>query len=297
MLEFREIKIEDKEKCETYLRKNLSYFCEHSFVDIFIWSTHYKTQVAFTNEFMFIKLSSYPGRFISYLAPIGAGNLHDAISLIEADCKQDNNELLILSIDENMKTILEQMDKFQFEELRDSEDYIYDAEKMITLSGKKLHSKRNFINRFMLENEGRWKYENMTAQNIDVAREYHIRWCKQNGCDDDESFQGESCAIEKAFKNFDALSLKGGILKLDDVAIAFTLGSRANDEMFVIQIEKADSTVPGAYPMINNQFAKANCTDVKYINREEDMGLEGLRKAKLSYKPVFLAIKYEARYK
>lgn len=297
MLEFRELRIEDKDRCEIYLRKKTSYFCEHSFVDIFIWSNHYKTQVAFTDDFMFIKLSSYPGRFISYLAPIGDGNLEQAVSLIEQDCARDNNELLILSIDESMKDKLENMDKFRFEELRDTEDYIYDAEKMITLSGKKLHSKRNFINRFMLENDGRWQYENMNIDNIDVAREYHIRWCKQNGCDDDESFQGESCAIEKAFKNFNELGLKGGILKLDGTAIAFTLGSRANDEMFVIQIEKADSTIPGAYPMINNQFAKANCTDVKYINREEDMGLEGLRKAKLSYRPLFLAVKYEARYK
>ena len=107
-------------------------------------------------------------------------------------------------------------------------------------------------------------------------------------------FFGETCAIGTALNSWDALGLRGGILRLDGEVIAFTFGCQATDDMYVVQIEKADHNIAGAYQMINQQFVKRNCTEVLYVNREEDLGIEGLRKAKRSYHPAFMAKKYMA---
>ena len=110
----------------------------------------------------------------------------------------------------------------------------------------------------------------------------------------ERDFEGETCAIVQALHNFDYLNLRGGLLRLDGEVIAFTFGCKATPDMFVVQIEKADHTIQGAYQMINQQFVQRNCNDVEYVNREEDLGLEGLRKAKKSYYPVMRGVKYVA---
>ena len=165
------------------------------------------------------------------------------------------------------------------------------AEKLATLSGKKLQSKRNLVNRFKAAYEGRWTYENMTKDNIKDAFAFHVHWCNLNGCALERDFQGETCAIVQALHNFDYLNLRGGLLRLDGEVIAFTFGCKATDDMYVVQIEKADSNIPGAYQMINQQFVQHECTGYQYVNREDDAGSEGLRKAKLSYRPAFLVEK------
>ena len=134
----------------------------------------------------------------------------------------------------------------------------------------------------------------MTKDNIKDAFGYHIRWCNQNGCAHNRDFEGETCAIVQALHNFDRLNLRGGLLRLDGEVIAFTFGCKATDDMYVVQIEKADHTIAGAYQMINQQFVLRNCDDVEYVNREEDLGLEGLRKAKKSYYPAMRGVKYAA---
>ena len=113
----------------------------------------------------------------------------------------------------------------------------------------------------------------------------------------DQDFWGETCAIGTGLNLFKELGLRGGLLRLDGNVIAFTFGSKASDDMFVVQIEKADHNIDGAYQMINQQFVQRNCTEVKYVNREEDLGLEGLRKAKRSYRPEMMGVKYCAKPK
>ena len=134
----------------------------------------------------------------------------------------------------------------------------------------------------------------MTRENIKDAFAFHIHWCNLNGCARERDFEGETCAIVQALHNFDYLNLRGGLLRLDGEVIAFTFGCKATPDMFVVQIEKADHTIQGAYQMINQQFVQRNCNDVEYVNREEDLGLEGLRKAKKSYYPVMRGVKYMA---
>ena len=299
MLEFRDITLEDKPQVDACARAYSYHLCEHCFTDLFIWRGHYKTRICFWEGFLFVRMQTLTDQSVMYLAPIGEGDLAAAIGMLEQDARDNGVPFAMCSIAEEMKPRIEQVMPGRFEYSTDESgwDYIYLSEKLQTLSGKKLQSKRNLVNRFQAAYEGRWSYEDISEANTHDAFQFHIKWCEQNGCMRDQVFWGETCAIGTALNYFDALDMRGGILRLDGEAIAFTLGCQATDDMFVVQIEKADHEIAGAYQMINQQFVKRNCTHVKYVNREEDLGLEGLRKAKRSYHPEMMGVKYCARIK
>lgn len=297
MLPFREITIADKQAAEECASHYNYHLCEHCFTDLFMWRAHYGTQICFYEGFLLVNMKSDDEGHRCYLAPIGEGDLGAALDAIEADAKERGTSFCMVSVTESMIARIEQARPGRFTFLHKSEDgddYIYLAEKLRTLSGKKLQSKRNLINRFQTAYEGRWSYDDITPETTQDAYAYHLRWCAQNGCEHNREFEGETCAIGQALQNFEALGLRGGMLRLDGEVIAFTLGCKAADDMYVVQIEKADHDIPGAYQMINQQFVLRNCGDVEYVNREEDLGLEGLRKAKKSYYPVMRGVKYAA---
>ncbi len=262
-----------------------------------MWRGHYNTQVCFLEGFLLTKMTPADGGPDCYLSPVGEGDLGAVIDAMEADSKERGIPYKLVSVAEPMIGRIEtaRPGKFTFShDNQDSDDYIYLAEKLRTLSGKKLQSKRNLVNRFKAAYENRWSYNDITPENTDEAFLFQLKWCKANGCDKDESLKGERFAITQTLENFEALGMKGGMLRVDNEVIAYTLGCRATEDMYIVQIEKADHNIPGAYQMINQQFVLRNCGDVKYVNREEDLGLEGLRKAKLSYHPVMRGVKYTA---
>ena len=180
--------------------------------------------------------------------------------------------------------------QFQIEYDRDSADYVYESEKLATLSGKKLHGKRNHINKFKQVNED-WSYEKITKENIEECFQMALQWRIENGCEADEEKNAEMCVTLNSLRLYEELELTGGLLRVNGKVAAFTLGEEVSDDTFVVHIEKAFAEIQGAYPMINQQFVEHECMKYKYINREEDTGAEGLRKAKLSYRPVFLVEK------
>ena len=169
-------------------------------------------------------------------------------------------------------------------------DYVYESEKLATLSGKKLHGKRNHINKFKQVNED-WSYEKITKENIEECFQMALQWRIENGCEADEEKNAEMCVTLNSLRLYEELELTGGLLRVNGKVVAFTLGEEVSDDTFVVHIEKAFAEIQGAYPMINQQFVEHECMKYKYINREEDTGAEGLRKAKLSYRPVFLVEK------
>ena len=295
MLSFQPIQIEDKKRLEPYLRFRNFHMCEHSFVDLFIWRDTYDTRWCVEDDLLYLAQfnAGEPGRPI-YFPPLGMGDIRTGVERVRQDAEKRGAPLVFGAVPEEVKVQWETLfpGRFSYEERRNGADYVYLAERLITLQGKKLHAKRNFINRFKAAYPGRWRYEAMRPDQVEEVMAYHQHWCALNHAENDPSFRQETRAIVHALLNFEALGLSGGILWLDERIIAFTLGAQSAEDMFVIQIEKADHTVPGAYPMINQQFAAHVCTGVQYINREDDLGLEGLRKAKLSYDPVFLTKKY-----
>ena len=187
--------------------------------------------------------------------------------------------------------------RFEIEYDRDYADYVYETEKLATLSGKKLHGKRNHINKFKAMYEGRWSYEPMSESNLEECFQMALKWRNENGCEEDEEKNAEMCVTLNALRLFKELELVGGILKIDGEVAAFTLGEPVCSDTFVVHIEKAYAEVQGAYPMINQQFVEHECMDYQYVNREEDTGAEGLRKAKLSYRPAFMVEKGNVKEK
>ncbi len=288
MLNFKPIKISDKKDFDKIVRPLNSLICSHSFTDLFIWKHNYNTEICFKDNFVFIKQNS--DKKTIYTFPLGTGDYISAIKLIKEDANKNNTPLYIAGINEEQNKILSEImpNEFEIVDRRDSEDYIYNSEDLISLSGKKFHSKRNFINRFKNTYKDRWSYEPITKKNIREVFYYHLSWCSLNLNNENEEIFNETCAISIALKNFDELELTGGLLRIDNIIIGFTLGSKAHEKMFIVHIEKADFDVTGSYQMINNQFAINNLKDIELVNREEDLGKEGLRKAKLSYNPIIM---------
>jgi hypothetical protein len=188
-------------------------------------------------------------------------------------------------------------DIFDYKFNRSVSDYIYSSEKLVNLTGKKLQSKRNHINRFKRENE--WEYGSLSGNPslIKECKEMLDQWMEINMADKDPSLVYDDVATTLMLDNFEYLGLKGGVIRVRGKIVAFTIGEPLTRDTFVVHVEKAYTSIHGAYSIINQQFAEHETTGFTYINREEDMGFENLRNAKLSYQPDILLEKYNARLK
>ena len=155
---------------------------------------------------------------------------------------------------------------------------------------KKYHSKRNHINAF--SNKFDWHYERIDSNNLEKVKICAQEWYNENLDRLDSYMECEKNGVETLLSNMQKLEVIGSAIFVDQKVVAFTLGSKISDEVFDIHIEKALKDYSEAYTVINQQFAKNELSDFKYINREDDLGLEGLRKAKLSLKPCILLEKY-----
>ena len=178
----------------------------------------------------------------------------------------------------------------EYTEDRDNWDYVYDREKLATLSGRKYHSKKNHYNAFIKEHPD-YVYEEINAANKDECIAFGKAWCAQRA-ETDPTIKCEACAIEEGLNNMEFLKIRGGLIRLDGQVKAFTFGEKVSEHTAVVHVEKADPNVRGLFTAINKDFVQNAWPDVQFINREEDMGKEGLRKAKESYNPIFMVKKY-----
>lgn len=292
MIEFRQITLEDKEWIDNILACSDYRGAEYCFTNLFIWEEVFKSKIARHKDFLLF--TSGFGEETRYLYPPGSGDLREVIELLQSDANERGVPFKMIGLSPEAKVQLESLfpEAYTFKPTRDSFDYIYESEKMISLAGKKLQSKRNHLNKF-LETPG-WSYEEITPENLAEVREFTIKWCIANQCKDSQSKMWEICAVNKALSNFFDLKLKGGLIRVDGEVIAYSAGERINSDTLIVHIEKADSNIRGAYQAINREFASRHAASLKYINREDDAGEEGLRRAKESYYPAFMQEKYAA---
>lgn len=285
-IQWKQITIEDESLIKSYYEKEQTRSCEYTFANNLLWSPHYKTRYAVIED-MLVFISSEEKFSVSF--PLGDGNRKRVMEVLFAYFEEMGKPFRMHMVTPDQFQELEALypGKFRIEYDRDAADYIYESEKLISLSGKKLHSKRNHLNRFK-EEHANWQYESITAENKQECLEMAEKWRELNGCEEDEEKEAEFCVTLNALKNMERLGLRGGLIRMDGKVIAFSLGEPVCKDTFVVHIEKAYAHIQGAYPIINQQFAEHEAADYQYVNREEDMGAEGLRKAKLSYRPVFL---------
>ena len=297
MLPFREIAIEDKGAIEEKFNLEPARMTERCFTDAFIWRCRYRTLFAIQGDFLFMLSMGEEAEVLTYLFPLGKGDRRLALDAIAQDAAQRGKPYRILACSPEQKAEVEALlpGRYAFTEDRDNFDYIYLAEKLATFSGKKLHGKRNFCNRF--EKEHSWEFKPLTRELFPVCMEMLGFWQREFDVPPD-GLEDEHGAIIRAFMRWDALGLEGGVLFAEGRCVGFTVGEKISSDTFDVHFEKAYASVPGAYPMVCREFAKQILTphpEIVYLNREDDMGHENLRSAKLEYHPEFLLRKYTAQ--
>jgi len=297
MSDFTKPKIEDKQWVDKYLSATKRFGCEYTFGNIFMWSAVFKTRIAVINDMFITCTSDEDAEVCRFCFPVGKGDLKGAVSQVISNVKEQGHSLEFFGLTAEDVIAMDKVlpDTFYYEPYRNGFDYIYLCDDLINLPGKRYHSKRNHISAFIKENN--WSYEPINAGNIEECKKMNENWLKKNRDKNPESIDNEYLAIKLGFEHFKELGLIGALLRVDGEVVAFTMGEKLNDETFCTHFEKAYSEIRGAYPMINREFAYNALSDFKYINREEDTGSEGLRKAKLSYYPEILLEKFRAIYR
>ena len=293
MIPFKDITLADKDTITSFTMKSDRRNCDLSFSNLCSWRFLYDTQFAVVDNFLVFKF--WAGEQLAYMMPVGTGDLKAVLWELIEDARKENQHFCMLGVCSNMRADLEAIlpEQFTFTEDRDYADYIYLRSDLSTLKGKKFQAKRNHINRFR-NTYPDYEYTPITPDRIQECLDLEAEWCKVNHCDQQEGTGNERRALIYALHNFEALGLTGGILHVNGIIVAFTFGMPINHETFGVHVEKADTSIEGAYAMINYEFANRIPEQYIYINREEDLGLEGLRKAKLSYQPVTILEKYMA---
>lgn len=288
-MDFHSPALSDKSVIQEIFDSDSTDCCEYCFGNIFMWSDIYQNKIN-TQDGVFI---SKTFRDAFYCYPRGSGDKKRVIKEITESDKGAVFYGLTESDKEELCSLFP--DKFEFFEDRDAFEYIYRTEDLAYLRGKKYHSKKNHISYF--EKNFDWHFEEITPKNIDRCRILNDQWERLNEQKEPEEIENEHEAISKAFGSFFELGLYGGILFVENEAVAFTFGEGLNGSTFCTHVEKAYANFRGAYQMINRELAKALLGKYEFINREDDTGSEGLRNAKLSYRPVTLLTKYNARLK
>ena len=289
-IQFKRPELTDRELIHSYFNKYPSRNCEKTFVNVYLWSRFYRVSFAEIGQTLVFQSKENE---MAFTYPLGEPErVKETIEVLMQYVQERSMPLVLYNVTSEQFEQLEEWypNRFEIEYNRDMADYVYESEKLATLSGKKLHAKRNHINKFKAIYEN-WSYETLTEDNVEECFHMALRWREQNGCEADEEKNAEMCVTLNSLRLFKELELTGGILRIDGEVVAFTIGEPISEDTFVVHIEKAYGDIQGAYPMINQQFVKHECMNYRYINREDDTGSEGLRKAKLSYRPAFLVKK------
>ena len=295
MIPFERLDLHQKEKYDEILMHCGQRGCEYSFVNLFLWG---RQKAAFIGDHL-VFFSQFDRRSV-YPFPVGRGDIRPVLDAVIHDARTRGIPCYLTTMTKADCGLLEELypGRFRFHEDRDSFDYIYAIDDLADLKGRKFQKKRNFVNRF---DEAHPNCRTLPLDESTRAAAFCMlqQWYKSREEQDPHSdFHLEKLALERAFAFQHQLGLQGVVLMEEGQVLAFALGSFLTDDTFDIHFEKAREDVPGAYNAINREFARhlrQMYPQIRWLNREDDMGLEGLRKAKLSYNPDHLAEKYWAR--
>lgn len=288
MIDFHRLSLSQKDKYEQLLFSCPPRGCEYSFANLFLWGHQ---QVAFIHGCVAF-FSHFYGRSV-YPYPIGSGDRRAVVEALLDDARERGIPCRITGILEADRAELEEWfpGRFTFRTDRDSFDYVYVIDDLADLKGRKFQKKRNHFNRFHAEHP-HYEIQPITLCNMAPVQLMVNDWYQRRIREDPHGdYMLESIAMARAFQNLQALRLEGIQLLDGGEVLAVTMGSRLSDGAFDIHFEKAREDVDGAYAAINCEFArylKQKHPEVTLLDREDDMGLEGLRKAKLSYNPHYL---------
>lgn len=296
MLEFRDIQISDKDRITSALKRSGFIGAEYTFANNMAWKRLNNSKIAFLDDF-YICGSFGENNRPCFCFPSGSDDYRKVIAELKKFSENSGYPLTLVSVTEKSLAMLGELfpDAFTYEYDRDSSDYIYRTEDLINLSGKKYHQKRNHLARF---SELDYDFSLISENDFDDCITFStVTYNNKNASDDDYSIIAEQYAINTFFSYYHELGLCGGIIRIGGKIAALTIGEPVTDSVYCVHIEKADTSYNGIYVGINNCFLKAAVKDFEFVNREEDLGIDGLRRSKLSYHPAFLLDKYKVTFK
>lgn len=303
MIDFKEPTIEDRQWIEELLFPTGTRSCEMTYIVLYTWRQAYGIRVARCGGCVLGQMNGPLGT--AYLYPMGEGDKKPIIEALHADAAGRGVPVFrLICVTPEMIGELDALfpGRFDYQADRDSFDYIYGVDKLSDLTGKKLQAKRNHINRFV-QNFPDWTAEPVTSANMDQCLEVERRWQLEAaagtvaGSEEEEDQRDEDVALHTAMREFDALGLEGILIRAGGAPVAFALGKRVSEDSYNVHFEKANAAVQGSYAIVNREYARfirETYPTVRWVNREDDMGVEGLRKAKESYHPDFLIEKHTA---
>lgn len=271
--------------------------CEYCFTTLYMWQDVYKTKYYVEDDFAVV-VGEYEGDIFSVMPLAKKENLSKAVEFIIEHFRDENKQINLRAITKEVVDYIKDKykEQFQYKEERDFFDYIYDGNSLRTLSGRKNQKKRNHLNWFLKEYDGRYECRTLEKEDFNSCIKLLKMWenNKENTDGVEDGIDDEFIAINKIFDNYEKLkeTIKVFGVFIDNKLEAFSIGELLNENMAVIHIEKANSDIRGLYQFINQQFLINEFEEVEFINREEDLGIEGLRKAKLSYHPIRFVEKY-----
>ncbi len=290
MIPFKPVELADKAAIEAYTLKSECRNCDMSFANIFSWRHFHQSAWAVVEGFLVIRFLIDGRERVGYMQPIGEGDFFPILPLLAEDAHRNFGQRLRLYglCREGRRTITDRgTGDFAFDDDRSLSDYIYLAEDLRSLAGRKYQPKRNHLNRFT--SRYNYRYEPLAPKHFAECLRLEAAWrATRTSSGDSEAMRHEERALREAFDHWAELDLRGGVLYVEEQLVAFTYGSAINYDTFDCHIEKADTRFEGVFAAINKLFVESLPAQFTYVNREEDMGLEGLRRSKLSYYPVIL---------
>lgn len=285
MIEFEKLDLSKKDKYLPYLHTSAHRGCGYSLANLFMWG---RQKVAIVGGRLAI-FSHYAGNTV-YPFPVGDADPQEALEAIIQDAQQRGIPCRFTGLSCEDKQVLENLypGRFRYHCGRDNFDYVYDINDLADLKGRKFQQKRNHVNKFV-QNFPDYYVKPLDETTLPACKNMVDNWYYRRSIENpNEDIQMEQVAISRAFRNYQELGMEGLVLYAGGKLAAMTMGSFMDEETVDVHFEKADSDIPGAYAMINREFARylrEKYPNLRYLNREDDLGSAGLRKAKLSYNP------------
>jgi hypothetical protein len=294
MEDFKPIELNDKSLFESFLSQDPPQTSELTFTNLFMWRHRNRPVWQRWNDCLLIVLHPLDGPPFG-LPPVGLGDKKAALDFLSKYLQDIAEQAVTGRVPKDFVERFVDPKQYSVHEDPNNSDYVYLAEDLINLPGNKYHAKKNHINRFMKEYE--FEYRELYIDLVHCCLNLQESWCEVKDCGENPALMAEDMAVYEALKNYEELDYKGGVILIDSRVEAFSLGEMLNPETAVIHVEKANPEIPGLYTVINQLFCKEAWSQVKYINREQDLGLNGLKKAKESYHPHHMVEKFILRPK
>jgi uncharacterized protein len=285
--DFSPVGLADKKTILPLLLANDVFFCDFSFANLYMWGDIFKTRWLFHEERLWI----YNGYDDLMLMPVGKGlALPDLVAVSDMLRREGKSGNFVLVDQDFVEDNAALADFFDVTIDMDNGDYIYSSQKLVDLPGNKLHKKRNLINQFLALYPD-YACQPLQASDLDACLVLSEKWCRMRTCQETD-FDHETSALKRALSHFGELELQGLKISHGGQLVAFSIFSRLSSNMADVHFEKFDPEMKGIGQVINWETAKLLAAEYKYINREQDLGIDGLRQAKKSYDPEYVVSAY-----